>query len=63
MRTQVPEAAAAGLGGIEHPATIPGLVARRFRPVDPDVELRQWAKALRGEQLAGPRGQGPIAVG
>src|SRR5262249_49359856 len=43
MRPQVPEAAAAGLGGIEHPSAIPGLVARRSRPVEPDVDVRQRA--------------------
>src|SRR4029453_5780890 len=51
VRPQVPQAAAAGLGGRGHPGTIPGLVARRSRPVDPDVDVRQWAKASRGEQL------------
>src|SRR5262249_13597612 len=62
VRAQVPEAAAAGLGGIEHPGAIPRWVARWPRPVDPDVDVRQRAKAPRGEQLAGPRGEGRVAL-
>src|SRR5262245_63980462 len=63
MRPQVPEAAAAGLGGIEHPSAIPGLVARRSRPVEPDVDVRQRAKAPHSEQLAGARREGRVALG
>src|SRR5215472_4828530 len=63
MRPQVPEAAAAGLGGIQHPSAIPGLVARRSRPVEPDVDVRQRAKAPHSEQLAGARGEGRVALG
>src|SRR5262249_38808700 len=53
----------AGLGGIEHPSAIPGLVARRSRPVEPDVDVRQRAKAPHSEQLAGARGEGRVALG
>src|SRR5262249_14481251 len=60
---QVAEAAAAGLGGIEHPSAIPGLVARRSRPVEPNVDVRQRAKAPHSEQLAGARGEGRVALG
>src|SRR6516162_2366447 len=63
VRAQVSEAATAGLGGIEHPGAIPGLVTCRPRPVDPDVDVRQRAEAPRGEQLAGARGKAPIALG
>src|SRR6516162_4131797 len=63
VRPQVPEAPAAGLGGIEHPSAIPGLVARRSRPVEPDVDVRQRAKAPHSEQLAGARGEGRVALG
>src|SRR5262245_36916237 len=40
VRAQIPEAAAAGLGGIEHPGAIPGLVACRPRSVNPNVDVR-----------------------
>src|SRR5262245_47889261 len=40
VRAQIPEAAAAGLGGIEHPGAIPGLVACRTRSVNPNVDVR-----------------------
>ena len=62
VRAQVPEAAAAGLCGIEHPGAIPGWVARRPRPVDPDVDVRQRAKAPCGEQLAGACREGRVAL-
>jgi len=52
---QVPEAAAASLGGIEHPGAIPGSVACRTRPVDSDVDVRQRAEAPRSEQLTGAK--------
>src|SRR5262245_254542 len=55
VRPQVPEAAAAGLARIEHPSAIPSWIARRSGPVDPNINVRQWAKAPRGEQLAGAR--------
>src|SRR5262249_53961597 len=63
VRAQVSEAATAGLGGIETPGTTPGLVTCRPRPIDPDVDVRQPAEAPRGEQLAGARGEAPIALG
>ena len=63
VRPQVAEAAAAGLGGIEHPSAIPSLVARRSRPVEPNVDVRQRPKAPHSEQLAGARGEGRVALG
>ena len=60
---QVSEAAAAGLGGIEHPGAIPGFVACRPWPVDPDIDVRQRAETLRGEQLPGARREGPVTLG
>src|SRR5262249_33969641 len=63
VRAQVAEAAAAGLGRIEHPGAIPGLIACRPRPVDPDVNVRQWAETPRGEQLASARSEGRVALG
>src|SRR5262249_41604028 len=62
VRAQVSEAATAGLSGIEHPSAIPRWVARRPRPIDPDVDVRQRAKAPRGKQLAGARGEGRVAL-
>src|SRR5262249_38353120 len=62
VRAKVPEAAAAGLARIEHPSAIPSWIARRSGPVDPDINVRQWAKAPRGEQLAGTRGERRIAL-
>src|SRR6516165_12288139 len=63
VRPQVPEAPAARLGGIEHPSAIPGWVACRSRPVDSDVDVREWTKAANREQLAGARGEGRVALG
>ena len=63
VRAQVPETATARLGRIEHPRAIPRWVACRSRPVDPDVDVRQWAEASRGEQLAGAHGERCVALG
>src|SRR5262249_23779278 len=63
VRAQVPQASTTGLGGVEHPGAIPGLVACRPRPVDPDVDVRQRAETLCGEQLAGAGGEGAVALG
>src|SRR5262249_55755461 len=40
VRAQIPEAAAAGLSGIEHPGAVPGLVACWTRPVNPNLDVR-----------------------
>src|SRR4029077_18060826 len=58
VATQVAKTAAAGLGGIEHPGAIPGFVACRPWTVDPDIDVRQRAETLCGEQFAGARGEG-----
>ena len=50
-------------GGIEHSRAVPGRVAGRAGPVDPHVEVRERAEALRGEQLPGAGGEGLIALG
>src|SRR5262245_60387833 len=63
VRAQVPEAAAAGLCGIEHPAAIPSFVACRPWPVDPNVDVRQGAETLLGDELASARGKGSVTLG
>src|SRR5260221_866048 len=43
VRAQVSKAPTAGLRRIEHPGAIPGLIACRPRPADPNVDVRQPA--------------------
>ncbi len=62
MRAEVPQAAAAGLGGIEHPGGVPGRVPRGRGPVDADVHVGDRPEASLGQQLAGAGGEGLVAL-
>ena len=62
MGPQVAHAAAAGLGRIEHPGAIPGRIARRPRPVDADIDVRQRPETAGGDQRAGALGERRVAL-
>ena len=59
---EVAHAAAAGLGRIEHPGAIPGRIARRPRPVDADIDVRQRPETAGVDQVAGALGERRVAL-
>src|SRR5262247_4232642 len=41
VRAQIAQAATARFGGVEHPRRVPGRIARRGRPIEPEVQVRE----------------------
>src|SRR5499425_995965 len=63
VRAQVAEAAAARLRGVEHPRRVPGRIARRGRPIEPEVEVRERAEGAIGEHAPGASYERRVALG
>src|SRR5215510_6908595 len=63
VRSEIAQAAAARLRGVEHPRRVPRRIARGRGAVEPEVKMRQGTEGAVGEQAPRAGHEGRIALG